>query len=120
MRNWRMQLGIGLVILFIFGVAATAHAFPPQCQDVCSCSSACTTPCWEGTIRSSCEAWICGGCAADLPVSSSIQDAALPGDASQGICTELDELTGPPDAGCGEDASYVILDPIAQVTRLVS
>jgi hypothetical protein len=32
----------------------------------------------------------------------------------------LDELTGPPDAGCGEDASYVILDPIAQVTRLVS
>ncbi|WNG26149.1 hypothetical protein F0U62_20570 [Cystobacter fuscus] len=60
MRNWMKQLGTSLGLLMTVGTASTALAYPPQCMDVCSCSSSCASPCYEGTFRSTCSDWICG------------------------------------------------------------
>ncbi|HET7502924.1 MAG TPA: hypothetical protein VFK02_18015 [Kofleriaceae bacterium] len=99
MRTWIKQLGIGLGALLTGGVA---HAFPPQCMEVCACNLPCTTICYEGTTRSSCDAgWACE-CLLPGPSSSLGDAAAEPEDASQAVCTLDDEL---PSLDGGGDSS---------------
>lgn len=95
MHKWMKQLGTGLV--FTLGISSTALAYPPQCMDVCSCSSLCTQPCYEGTHRTTCADDICGGCLAKdtqaslTPQSQTEQEAQSPRDASQDVCTDRSE-----------------------------
>ncbi|WNG34060.1 hypothetical protein F0U61_10755 [Archangium violaceum] len=59
MRNWTKQLGVAFSLVFALGGSSTALAYPPQCMDVCSCEDLCTSPCYEGTYRTTCSDYIC-------------------------------------------------------------
>jgi hypothetical protein len=97
MRNAMKQLGMGLGFLFTLGTSSAALAYPPQCYDICSCSSSCITTCYQGTARSTCADEICVDyCGASAPrasvsQSSSTQDEQEQQDASQDVCTDKTE-----------------------------
>jgi hypothetical protein len=99
MRNAMKQLGMGLGVLFSLGSASVALAYPPQCYDVCSCTSSCTKSCYEGTYPTNCgdSAALCiDYCRSSAPQasvsqSSSTQDEQEQQDASQDVCTEKTE-----------------------------
>jgi hypothetical protein len=99
MRNAMKQLGKGLGVLFALGTSSAALAYPPQCFDVCSCSSSCTKICYDGTYPTNCGD---GGysvcidyCRSSAPQASaspsSSQDEQEQQDASQNVCSEKTE-----------------------------
>lgn len=99
MRNAMKQLGMGFGVLFALGASSAALAYPPQCFDICSCSSSCTKTCYDGTYPTNCgdSAGICidycRGSAPEASVSqtSSTQDEQKQQDASQDVCSEKTE-----------------------------
>lgn len=103
MRNAMKQLGMGLGVLFALGTSSAALAYPPQCMDVCSCSSSCAAPCYQGTFRTTCSDEICKDyCRGSAPLasvsqsqSSSTQDEQEQQDASQDVCSEKTEQAQP-------------------------
>lgn len=97
MRNWMKQLGVSVSLVFTLGVSSTALAYPPQCTDVCSCQSSCSTPCYYGTVRFSCAEEICVDLCKGRSTQASLtqeQEEQQPKehqDASRNVCTEQDQ-----------------------------
>jgi len=97
MRNGMKQLGMGLGLFLSLGTSSAALAYPPQCMDVCSCSSSCAAPCYQGTFRSTCADEICvdycrsndiQASVSQAPSTEGAQDTQEPRDASQDVCDE--------------------------------
>ncbi|MFP2926044.1 hypothetical protein ACLESO_12660 [Pyxidicoccus sp. 3LG] len=94
MRNWMMQLGTGLSLVFAVGAPSTALAYPPQCIDVCSCESLCTDPCYRGTTRVTCAKEICvDSCGGSSTQASLTQEAREQQESDADVCTEQPEQT---------------------------
>lgn len=54
MKNIRILV---LALLLVGALAAPVAAFPPQCEETCSCSSLCTQICAIGNWRTNCGVW---------------------------------------------------------------
>lgn len=89
MYNWIRQLGI----VFALGISSPALAYPPQCNDVCKCSSSCAKGCSIGTYPTTCAEWeVCvDECRHSTPEASLSPEAQEQQDVSRDVCTEQDQ-----------------------------